>query len=197
MWKRSVTCVQGLALLKTLPETPERPQREVDMQIALGGIVDCHQRLRSLLRSNRPIVHARQLCQHLEDPSPTFPRVAWTVELLSRACRASRRRMHWAEQLSTWRSNHDPAMLLAAHRALGATLFYLGAVATAHTHLRRGSPSTIPSSTVPRRSCYGEDAGVICHSLMRLGAVVSGLSGPGAGAEPARGDAGTADCPPF
>ena len=29
-------------------------------------------------------------------------------------------------------------MLLAAHRALGTTLFYLGAVAAAHTHFSTG-----------------------------------------------------------
>ena len=37
MWKRSAHLRQGLALLQTLPETPERLQREVDMLIALGA----------------------------------------------------------------------------------------------------------------------------------------------------------------
>ena len=36
----------GLALLQTFPETPERLQREVDMHIALGASLHCHQRLR-------------------------------------------------------------------------------------------------------------------------------------------------------
>ena len=37
MWKPSRHLRQGLELLQTLPETPERIQREVDMYIALGA----------------------------------------------------------------------------------------------------------------------------------------------------------------
>ena len=36
---------QGLALLQTLPETPQRLQREVDLLIALGASLHCHERL--------------------------------------------------------------------------------------------------------------------------------------------------------
>jgi predicted ATPase len=63
---------QGLALLSTLPEAPERTQREVDMHIALGA---------SLLATKgyaarevgETYTRARQLCQHLEDPQQLFP----------------------------------------------------------------------------------------------------------------------------
>ena len=72
MWKPSVTFVTGLALLQTLPETPERLQREVDMLIALGA---------SLLATKgyaapevgQTYTRAQQLCQHLEDPHQLFP----------------------------------------------------------------------------------------------------------------------------
>ena len=77
---------QGLALLQTLPETPQRLQREVDMHIALGasliatkgyaapeGGTDLHAALGSSVNPGRS--------------SPAFPRAAWTVELLSRARR--------------------------------------------------------------------------------------------------------------
>ena len=46
-------------------------------------------------------------------------------------------------------------MLVAAHRALGTTLFYLGAVAAAHTHFAQGIALYDPSSTAPRRSSMG------------------------------------------
>src|SRR5262249_20430664 len=62
---------QGLASLQTLPETPQRLQREVDMLISLGV---------SLLATKGYGAHevgetytrARQLCQHLEDPHQIF-----------------------------------------------------------------------------------------------------------------------------
>src|SRR5262249_44293469 len=63
---------QGLTLLQTLPEAPERVQREVDLLIALGA---------SLLATKgytAPEVgeiytRARQLCAHLEAPHQLFP----------------------------------------------------------------------------------------------------------------------------
>ena len=52
------------------------------------------------------------------------------------------------EQLLTLAQQaQDSAMLLAAHRALGATLFHLGAVAAAHTHFAQGdSPLRRPAA---------------------------------------------------
>jgi class 3 adenylate cyclase len=63
---------KGLELLKTLPETPQRLQREVDIHITLGA---------SLLATKgyaAPEVgeiytSARQLCHHLDDPQRLFP----------------------------------------------------------------------------------------------------------------------------
>jgi predicted ATPase len=62
----------GLELLKTLPETPERTQREVDMHIALGASQ------RATKGTGAPEVEqtytrARQLCEHLDDPHQLFP----------------------------------------------------------------------------------------------------------------------------
>ena len=45
MWKPCSHLRQGLALLETLPETPERTPAEVDMTYRLGSIADCHERL--------------------------------------------------------------------------------------------------------------------------------------------------------
>src|SRR5712691_7799045 len=61
----------GLALLQTLPETPDRVQREVDMLIALGAA------LRATKGAGAPefgetYTRARQLCHHLEDSQRLF-----------------------------------------------------------------------------------------------------------------------------
>src|SRR5262249_32229830 len=63
---------QGLALLQTLPEAPERTRREVDMLIALGAS------LLATKGSGTPKVEqtylrARQLCAYLEAPHQIFP----------------------------------------------------------------------------------------------------------------------------
>ena len=55
-------------------------------------------------------------------------------------------------------------MLVAAHRALGTTLFYLGAAASALTHLAQGMALYDPQQHRASAFLYGEDAGVVCYS---------------------------------
>jgi adenylate cyclase len=54
-------------------------------------------------------------------------------------------------------------MLVAAHRALGTTLFWLGAVATAQTHFAQGIALYDLQQHHASAFLYGEDAGMICH----------------------------------
>jgi predicted ATPase len=83
--------------------------------------------------------------------------------------------------LSLAQQVQDSAMLVAAHRAVGATLFWLGAVASAHTHLAQGI--TLYDLQQHRASAflYGEDTGVFCRSyatmtLWLLGYLDQGLT---------------------
>ena len=62
----------------------------------------------------------------------------------------------------------DAAMLVAAHRALGTTLCYLGAAAEAHTHFAQGMALYDPQQHRAAALLYGDDAGVICHSFSAL-----------------------------
>jgi predicted ATPase len=70
------------------------------------------------------------------------------------------------EQLLTLaQQTQDPAMLMVAHRALGGTSFYLGAAADAHTHFAQGMTLYDPQHHRAAMFLYGDDSGVICHSL--------------------------------
>ena len=53
----------------------------------------------------------------------------------------------------------DSAMLVAAHRALGMTLFALGAVASAHTHFTQGIALYDPQQHRTSALLYRDDAG--------------------------------------
>ena len=108
--------------------------------------------------------HARQLCEHLEDPHQLFPvlRGLWNYYFV----RAEYQTAHaLGKQLLTLAQQvQDAAMLVAAHRALGTTLFFLGAVAAAHTHLTQGMALYDPQQHRAAAFLYGDDAGVVCHS---------------------------------
>jgi predicted ATPase len=116
---------QGLALLQTLPETPDRVAREVDMLIALGASLLATQGY-AAPEVGETYTYARHLCQHLEDPQQLFSvlRGLWNYYLV----RAEYQTAHaLGEQLLTLAQQvQDTAMLVAAHRALGTTLAFVG-----------------------------------------------------------------------
>jgi class 3 adenylate cyclase/predicted ATPase len=171
---------QGVSLLQTLPETPERTQREVDMLIAIGA---------SLIATKGPadpevqqtFTHARQRCAHLDNPHQLSPilRGLWNY-YVNRAEYQTAYAL--GEQfLALAQHVQDAAMLMAAHRALGATLFWMGAVAAAQTHFAQGIALYDPQQHRASAFRYGEDTGVICRSyaawtLWHLGYPDQGLA---------------------
>jgi class 3 adenylate cyclase/predicted ATPase len=154
---------QGIALLQTLPETRERTQPEVDVYIALGA---------SLIATQGPAapdvgevyLSAQQLCQHVANRQQLFPilRGLWSYYCI----RAELQMAHTlGEQLLSLAQHvQDAALLSAAYRALGSTLMYLGAPATAHLHLAQGI--TLYDAQQHRASAFlfGEAAGLVCRS---------------------------------
>ena len=154
---------QALELLQRLPATPERNQQELTLHIALGASLIATKGY-AAPEVEQTYARARQLCQHLEDPQQLFPvlRGLWNYYHV----RAELQTAHaLGEQLLTLAQQaQDPAMLVAAHRALGATLFYLGAVASAHTHLAQGMALYDSQQHRAAAFLYGEDAGVVCRS---------------------------------
>jgi predicted ATPase len=155
---------QGLELLQTLRETPERLQHEVDLLITLGAS------LRATQGSAAPEVgqtylRAQLLCAHLEDPQRLIPVLygLWNYSLV----RADLQTAHalGAQLFALAQQSQDAAMRVAAHRAFGATLFYLGETTLAYTHLVQGIARYDPKQHRASAFLSGDDAGVICHIL--------------------------------
>jgi len=94
---------------------------------------------------------ARQLCEHLDNPHQLFPvlRGLWNYYLV----RAEYQTAHpLGEQLLTLAQQvQDSGMLIAAHRALGTTLFEMGAAADALTHYTQGIALYDPQQHRTRR----------------------------------------------
>jgi class 3 adenylate cyclase/predicted ATPase len=157
---------KGLALLQTLPETRERVQLEVDMHIALGASLIATKG-HAAPEVRETYTYARQLCQHLEEPQQLFSVLRGLVHHY--IVRAEYQMAHaLGEHLLTLAQQaQDAAMLVAAHATLGPTLYHLGAVASAHTHLAQGIALYDPQQYRASAVLYddGEDAGVYCHSF--------------------------------
>jgi class 3 adenylate cyclase/predicted ATPase len=153
---------QGLGLLQTLPETPERTQRAVDMLIALGTSLIAMKGY-AAREVGETYTRARQICQSLDNPHQLFPVLRGLHSHYN--VRAEYQTAHaLGEQLLVLaQQSQDSAMLVAAHRALGTTLYYLGAAASALTHFAPGMALYDPQQYRAAAFRYGEDSGAICH----------------------------------
>jgi tetratricopeptide (TPR) repeat protein len=124
-----------LTLLRMLPETPERAQRELDLLTALSPAVTAVKG-HAAPEIERIATRAWELYQHLGARTPLvamLPRV-WGYHLLLAEVRAH----EVAAQFLTLAQHHkDPALLLGAHYGLGVILYFLGACAPARTHLEQ------------------------------------------------------------
>jgi predicted ATPase len=108
---------------------------------------------------------AQQLCKDLEDPYHLFSVLhgLWNHYLtrpeLQMAHELGEQLLALAQQV------RDASMMCAAHRALGTTLFMLGAGAAAHTHFAQGIALYDPQQHRASVFLYVDDEGVMCHSL--------------------------------
>ena len=93
---------KGLALLQTLPETPERTQREVDMHIALGASLIATKGY-AAPEVEQTYTRARQLCQTWTILT-SFSRCCVDCGIIITCAPSIRRRTHWASSSLPWRS---------------------------------------------------------------------------------------------
>src|SRR5262245_54932136 len=153
----------GLELLQTLPETPERTQQEVPLHIALGVSLIATKGF-AAPEVGETYIRAQHLCEHLEDPYQLFPVLRGLQGHYGLRAQLQMSHALGEQLLSLAQQVQDPAMLVAAHRALGTTLFHLGAPATAHTRLMQ---SITLYGAQPHRTygfLFAEDTNVVGHT---------------------------------
>ena len=148
---------KSLELLKTLPDTLERAQQELDLQIALGPALIATKGF-AAPEVEKTYTRARELCQHVGETPQLFPvlRGLW-VFYIARAEMLATREL--AEQcLRVAQRQGDAAFLLEAHRLLGATLFYLGEFVPAQSHLEQTVSLYDSLQHRPDALLYGQDS---------------------------------------
>jgi predicted ATPase len=158
---------QGLALFQTLPETPERTRREIDIYIALGASLIATKGY-GAAEVGEAYTHARQLCEHLEEPQQLFPILRGLWNYYHNRAELQTAQALGQQLLTLAQHVQDTALLVAAHRAFGTTLFLQGAAAEAHTHLAQGLALYDLQQHRAYAFLYGDDSGAVCHSLAAL-----------------------------
>src|SRR3990170_4139523 len=159
---------KGLELLKTLPDTPERTQQELDLQTTLGPALVATKGY-AAPEVEKAYTRARELCQNIGETPQLFPVLwgLWNFYLGRAECKTAR---ELAEHLLTLaQSVQDPALLLEAHDALGQTLYSLGEFAPARAHMEQGITLYDPQRHGSLAFLYGEeDSGVACQGFVAM-----------------------------
>jgi predicted ATPase len=127
---------KGLEALATLPDTPERTQHELDLQITLGSALMASKG-QGAPEVGQAYARARELCRHVGETPQLFPVLfgLWRFYFAQAEHQTAR---ELAEQcLSLAHRLQDPACLLQAHYALGGSFCFLGEPAPAHAHLEQ------------------------------------------------------------
>jgi predicted ATPase/class 3 adenylate cyclase len=154
----------ALELLQTLPDTPERAQRELGLQIALGPPLAASKGF-STPEVEKAYTRARELCQQIGETSQLFPVLfgLWRFYLVRQELQTTRA---LGEQLlNLAQSAQDPTLLMVAHNALGTSLFDLGECSSARAHLEQSIALHDPLQHSSVAFIYGVDPGV--HGLSR------------------------------
>jgi predicted ATPase len=156
---------KGLEVLRTLADTPERAQQELELQTALGLAL-----MTSKGFGAPEVLHAyaqaRALCQQVGETPQLFPVLwgLWRFYFVRAEHRAAR---ELAEQcLSLAQRVHDPALLLVAHHALGGSVGFQGELSSARAHLEQGLTLYNPQEHRALAFRYGLDLKVWCLAYM-------------------------------
>ena len=127
---------RGLALLRTLADGLERTERELTLQLALGPSVTATKRYGSP-EAGEIYERAMELCRHVDEAPQLFPTLYGLARFtglrgdIQTGYELGEQLMHLAEIAQ------DPALVLEAHRILGAYLFHLGELIPARTHVEQ------------------------------------------------------------
>jgi class 3 adenylate cyclase/tetratricopeptide (TPR) repeat protein len=128
---------KGLELLKTLPDTLERAQQELTLQIALGTPLMASKGY-GASEVEHLYTRARELCRQVSETPQLVP-VLWGLTSFYGIKGDVQTATELAEQLMRLaQSLQDPVALLIAHRLRGVHLFFSGESTLARTHLEQG-----------------------------------------------------------
>jgi class 3 adenylate cyclase/predicted ATPase len=164
---------KGLEVLKALPDTAERAQRELDLQLALG-LALIATKGQAAPEVGHVYSRARALCQQARETSQLF-RVLWGLWHFHVVRAELQTVRQLSEELLTLAQHRqEPLYLLGAHWTLGGVGFCLGEFAPARAQWEQGFAYYTPQEHQAYTTLYGFDLGVFCrcwvpHALWHLG----------------------------
>ena len=155
---------RGLALLRTLPDSPQRARRELPLQMTLGiqlQVVHGY----AAPEAERTYSRARVLCEQVQDARSLFL-VLWGLWMYYEVgSDLGKSRELAGRLLALGEKARDPAQLLQAHMALTVASFSLGELAATREHAEQAVALYDPGRHGGHIHLYGQDSGVTARAF--------------------------------
>ena len=156
---------RGLELLKTLPETNERNQQELSLQIALGPPLSVVKGPSSL-EMEHTLFRAKDLCGKIGDLKHLCAVLRGLVRLYVFRAEYKTAITFAEKSLQIAESEQDSLSYLVAHRSLGSTKHFLGNITGAQFHFEQ--VISFYDSKIHNYTAVLPGADVAVHSLVFL-----------------------------
>jgi DNA-binding SARP family transcriptional activator/predicted ATPase len=150
---------RALELLKTLPDSPERAQQELMLQVGLAVPLQAVKGYGDP-ELGRIYDRARELCQQVGETPQLFPVLAQLITFYGVRGELHASRGLAEQLLRLAERTADPLPVALAHLMLGLPTLYLGALAEARAHLEHVIAFYDPQQHHGLVYLYGQDPGI-------------------------------------
>ncbi|MBI3250070.1 MAG: hypothetical protein HYZ50_26545 [Deltaproteobacteria bacterium] len=128
---------KGLELLRTLPDTSERAQQELTLQLAVGALLIVTKGW-AASEVGEVYARARALCRQMGETPQLFPVLEGLSNFYQVRGELPTSRELAEELISLAQTVQDSALLVVAHGAMGSALLHMGEPAASLEHLEQG-----------------------------------------------------------
>jgi TOMM system kinase/cyclase fusion protein len=156
---------QGLELLETLPDTPERTRQELALQTILGPALMATKGY-AAFEVETTYNRSHELCRQMGETPQLLPILfgLWVFHFVRADLQMAR---ELAEQIMRLaQSLQDPDLLLEAHLVMGSSVFFVGECESARAHFEHVMALYDPQQHRSHAALYGQDPGACSLSLM-------------------------------
>jgi DNA-binding SARP family transcriptional activator/tetratricopeptide (TPR) repeat protein len=158
---------EALALLKTLPDTPERAKKELSLQTALGSILLATKGF-AALEVEQAFNRARELCSQVGETPQLFPLLHGLYRYYQVRAEIQTTRELSDQIMQLTRRQEDASLLLPAELTLGLASFFAGEFIAAQRQLDYASTLYDPRHRQEHVALFGQDALATCQAHAAL-----------------------------
>jgi predicted ATPase len=154
---------KGLKLLLALPDTPERAQSELTLQLALGTPLMLIKGF-TAPEVKAAYARARALCQQAGETPQLFSALSGLYRFYAARAEFQEARKLGEQLLTLAHTVQNPSFLVEAHVALGGALYWLGEFSLVRAHIEQAIALYDPQKHNSYSFSFGDDPRVILLS---------------------------------